>query len=122
MLYFHVRHFDFGHTVETWEVDCQSTTQPFLCLIFRDGGIVAYAQLLLCHNQIMIIVGLCLDEGGSVISKVFNSKVMQFLGRISMSLYLIHEPIIFYIRLFFYGNNIFECIVYDSNYAFKTFL
>ena len=35
---------------------------------------------------------------------------MQFLGRISMSLYLIHEPIIFYIRLFFYGNNIFDCI------------
>ena len=28
---------------------------------------------------------------------------MQFLGRISMSLYLVHEPVIFYINLCVYG-------------------
>ena len=28
---------------------------------------------------------------------------LQFLGRISMSLYLVHEPLIFYINLCVYG-------------------
>ena len=50
----------------------------------------------------MIIVGLCLDNGESLTSKFFNTKIMQFCGRISMSLYLIHEPLIFYIRLIYW--------------------
>ena len=94
---------ELGHPVEIWEVNCESTAQPILCLLFTDGGIGAYFQLLLCYNQIMIIVCLCLDEGRSVMSKLFNSKVMQFLGRISMSLYLIHDPVIFYFQFLFNG-------------------
>ena len=53
----------------------------------------------------MIIVGLCLDDGKSFTSRFFNTKVMQFLGRISMSLYLFHFPLILYISgIFFYAN------------------
>ena len=48
----------------------------------------------------MIIVGLCLDDDNSFTSRFFNTKVMQFLGRISMSLYLFHLPLIFYISGF----------------------
>ena len=112
---------DLEHPVETWEVNCESTTQPFLCLLFTDGGIGAYFQLLLCYNQMMIIVCLCLDEGRSVMSKLFNSKVMQFLGRISMSLYLIHDPIIFYFQFIFNGKILGLHICLYLQFAFKTF-
>ena len=57
----------------------------------------------MCYTQLMIIVGLCLDNGKSIPSKIFKTKGMQFLGRISMSLYLTHEILIHYIRLIFYG-------------------
>ena len=54
----------------------------------------------ICYTQLMIIVGLCLDDEKSFTSRFFNTKVMQFLGRISMSLYLFHLPLIFYISGF----------------------
>ena len=57
-------------------------------------------QMTICYTQLMIIVGLCLDDGKSFTSRFFNTKVMQFLGRISMSLYLFHLPLIFYITGF----------------------
>ena len=102
-LYLYLKYFVHGHPLEPWEVKCESTAQPVLCLLFRDGGISALLQLLLCYNQIMIIVSLCLDEGRSLISKLFNSNLMQFLGRISMSLYLIHDALIFYLQFLFNG-------------------
>ena len=63
----------------------------------------AYLQFSMVHTQLMIILGLCWDNKKSLTSKFFNSKVMQFFGRISMSLYLIHEPVVFYIRFFMHG-------------------
>ena len=64
----------------------------------------AYLQFTMVHTQLMIILGLRWDNRESLTSKIFCSKVMQFFGRISMSLYLVHEPLIFYIQLCFYGN------------------
>ena len=64
----------------------------------------AYLQFTMVHTQLMIILGLCWDKKESLTSKIFCSKAMQFFGRISMSLYLVHEPLIFYIQLCFYGN------------------
>ena len=55
------------------------------------------------YTQLMIIIGLCLDDGKSFTSKFFKTKIMHFLGRISMALYLIHEPLIYYIRVCFHG-------------------
>jgi hypothetical protein len=52
-----------------------------------------------CYIQLMIILGLCLDGGKSLSSKFFRSSFMQFLGRISMALYLIHCPIIYWIKV-----------------------
>ena len=60
-------------------------------------------QLTAVYTELMIIVGLCLDGGKSVTSRFFNTKVMQFLGRFSMSLYLIHVPTMEWIKLCIYG-------------------
>ena len=62
-----------------------------------------FLQLTSCYLQLMIIVGLCLDGGKSHTSRFLKTRVMQFLGRISMALYLIHEPILFWINFCTYG-------------------
>ena len=73
-------------------------------------------------TQLNIVVGLCLDGSQSVASKFFNTRIMQvgnlqsfqrelalvlaasqFLGRISFSLYMVHEPLIFWINSIYYG-------------------
>ena len=61
-------------------------------------------QFTACYVQLMIIIGLCLDgEGHSWASKLFRSSLMQFLGKISMTMYLIHCPLIFWIKVALYG-------------------
>ena len=50
----------------------------------------------------MIIVGLCLDHGIST-SQFFKTRVLQFLGRISMALYLIHLLLIDLLKLLIHG-------------------
>ena len=73
--------------------------------IFNGDILGCGLQMTICYTQLMIIVGLCLDDGKSFTSRFFNTKVMQFLGRISMSLYLFHLPLIFYISgIFIYAN------------------
>ena len=51
----------------------------------------------------MIIVGMCLDSSKSYTTRFFKTRIMQFLGRISMSLYLSHPIWINVIKLFIYG-------------------
>ena len=51
----------------------------------------------------MIIVGLCFDGGKSRSSKLFQNNFLQFLGRISMALYLIHTPLIYWIKIALHG-------------------
>ena len=82
---------------------CDASPVPAFCEIFLQTDLGGYLQFALVYVQLMVIVGLCMDNGKSMITKFFNTKLMQFLGRISMALYLIHEPVIFYIRLCFYG-------------------
>ena len=82
---------------------CDMSPVPTLCEIFLQTDLGGYLQFALVYVQLMVIVSLCMDNGRSMITKFFNTKLMQFCGRISMALYLIHEPVIFYIRLCFYG-------------------
>ena len=89
--------------IEEFEISCENSSEPIACDIFANGRLGIGFQFSLCHTQLMVIIGLCLDGGRSIATKIFNTKTMQFFGRISMSLYLVHEPIIFYIRFFFYG-------------------
>ena len=60
-------------------------------------------QLTACYTQLMIIVGLCMDGGRSLTARFFSTRLMQFLGRISMAYYLVHYPMIFWINLCYYG-------------------
>ena len=43
--------------------------------------------------QLTIVIGLCMDNGTSLLSRFLRTKFMQFLGRISLSLYLLHMPV-----------------------------
>ena len=60
-------------------------------------------QVTECFLQLMIIVGLCLDSGKAWTCRFFKTRIMQFLGRVSMSLYLIHEPLIYWLKLIIHG-------------------
>ena len=60
-------------------------------------------MLLVCYLQLMIIVGLCLDSGKSWTGQFLKTRIMQFFGRISISLYLIHKPLINWLKLIIYG-------------------
>ena len=67
------------------------STCQFIFGPYELGGVL---QVLACYLQLIIIVGLCLDSGRSWTSRIFKTKIMQFIGRISMSLYLIHGILI----------------------------
>ena len=62
------------------------------CNIFLYGNnrLGGPLQVFAVYLQLMIIVGLCLDHGISWTSQFFKTRVLQFLGRISMALYLVH--------------------------------
>ena len=63
----------------------------------------AILQVTAVFSQLMIIVGLSMDGGESFTAKFFNTRVMQFLGRISMALYLVHVPVMHWICVSIYG-------------------
>jgi peptidoglycan/LPS O-acetylase OafA/YrhL len=54
-----------------------------------------WLQGLLVYSQLDLIVCLYRSDGLSLCSRLLRSDTMQFLGKISMSLYLVHWPIIF---------------------------
>lgn len=70
---------------------------------FFNDGVGILGQFTFCFTQLMIIVGLCLDGEKSLFSRFFRTQPMQFLGRISMALYLVHEPLIFWINFVYFG-------------------
>ena len=63
----------------------------------------AFLQYFAVHGFLIIIIGLCMDGGESLTSKFLRTKAMQFLGRISLSLYLLHIPIMGYWSLMING-------------------
>ena len=52
----------------------------------------AYLQFFSVPVQLTIVIGLCMDAGESKTSRFLRTNAMQFLGRISFSLYLLHIP------------------------------
>ena len=56
-------------------------------------------QFFAVRSQLTIIIGLCMDDGDSLTSKFLRTRCLLFLGRISLSLYLLHVPIGQYIEL-----------------------
>lgn len=52
-------------------------------------------QTFFVYAQLIIIVGICLDEGTSCTSKFLNWRIWHWFGEFSMTLYLLHEPCIY---------------------------
>ena len=74
-------------------------------------------QFFAVHSQLIIIIGLCMDSGQSLTSRFLKTKIMQFLGRISLSLYLLHVPIIGYIILAINGKQPYDTGDADAIWA-----
>merc|ERR1712183_258584 len=53
-----------------------------------------YLQLIGVYSFLVIIDGLTRDEGKSLLAKLCNLRLIQELGKISMTLYLTHDPFI----------------------------
>ena len=51
-------------------------------------------QVFAVHSQLTIIIGLCMDGDTSFLSKILQTRVMQLLGNISLSLYLVHWSVV----------------------------
>jgi peptidoglycan/LPS O-acetylase OafA/YrhL len=66
--------------------------------------------------QLDLIVSLYKSGSRSACSKWLRHSVVQYLGRISMSLYLVHWPIIFYLCWLKHGST----LVWPSSSCFRT--
>lgn len=73
--------------------------------LFVDSLPSVYFQFLFCYSNSMMMIALCLDEGQhqSYFCRILRSQLLQFLGRISLSLYLTHVLVQFSIILVLYG-------------------
>ena len=63
---------------------------------FTDLGlpeINTYSQIFFSHLQLVIVLGLENPGDNSISKRVCQSKVCQFLGQISLSLFMIHSPV-----------------------------
>ena len=60
---------------------------------WQDSLVLAPFQLICVNSLLTVIDGLTRDGGYSILSRVCRSRPLQQLGRISMTLYLIHEPL-----------------------------
>lgn len=82
-----------------------------------------YIQIFTSHTQLLIVIGLTYTGGTakSGFASMCCSTVCQFLGKISMALYLIHVPVIQYLCLLLYGEQAWhdECLsgpITDTDY------
>ena len=67
-----------------------------------------FLQYFLVHIQLAVIIGLCMDDGESITSKFLRTRIMQFLGRISLSLYLLHSSVMGFVSLAMNGPKHYE--------------
>ena len=51
-------------------------------------------QVFAVHSQLTIVIGLCMDGGTSILSKILQTRVMRLLGDMSLSLYLVHWSVL----------------------------
>ena len=49
---------------------------------------------MMSHLQLLVILGLSKDEGESLVSRLCTSRLGQFLGRYSMAIFMLHDPVI----------------------------
>ena len=55
------------------------------------------SQLFLCHIQLLVILGLTKDHEHSFLVKICKTRVCQFLGKFSMAIFMVHDPVLMFI-------------------------
>lgn len=78
-----------------------------------------WLQAIVPFSQLMVIVSITRDAGVSVPSQFLRSPLLSWLGNLSMCIYLIHYPVMQYVRLLLNGGKFVQWpSVYDcgSNY------
>ena len=58
--------------------------------LLRNNGL--FYELLLVPAELTILIGLCMEDRYSLTSKVLRTKFLQFVGRITLNLYLLYFP------------------------------
>ena len=100
---------DFNMAIYMLQIICFSIIHFILLSLdsdypeFFNVHLSQFLQLFNCYMQLIIIVGLCLDNGHSKTSRFFKTETMQFLGTISFAIYLCHTPLLHYFDLFLNG-------------------
>ena len=86
-----------------------SELDPMVKFFFKTDEFWKYfLQTFLPHLQLIIVIGLCMDGGESFVSRFLRTKLMQFLGRISLSLYLLHWALMGFVILAINGGQYFD--------------
>ena len=70
-------------------------------LLAREGIFNTFLQLFFVYMQAMMMITLCI--GHSRIANALKCSILQFLGHISYALYLIHEPVLYWINYMYFG-------------------
>ena len=79
-----------------------------------------WLQALVPFIQLSIIISLTRDNGESYASSILRSEILQWFGKISMCIYLVHFPVMRYACWILNGGKVkwpneMDCTVYDSN-------
>jgi len=53
-----------------------------------------HTQLFLSHLQLTVLLGLTKDKGESLLARLCTGRLCQFLGKYSMAIYMLHDPVI----------------------------
>ncbi len=98
-----------------------SALDAYSKLVVGTGSIAAalWLQAIVPFAQLELLVALAQDRGNkSMTRRLLRSSTMQWLGQLSMCIYLIHYPVIYYVLWMIYGTFLpwpdFDCSKYAS--------
>lgn len=79
-----------------------------------------WLQAIVPFIQLNIIISLTRDNNESQASKFLNTNILQWFGKISMCIYLVHFPVMKYACWILHGSKVnwpdeLDCTTYDSN-------
>lgn len=77
-------------------------------------------QAIVPFTQLSIIISLTRDNNESKSSIFLSSNILQWFGKISMCIYLVHFPVIYYACWILHGSRVkwpdeFDCTTYESD-------
>ena len=87
-------------TLDLMRINSPPKLNKYVSKLFQEDNFWGwFLQIIAVHSQLTIIIGLCMDNGDSITSKFLRTKAMQFLGSISLALYLLHDAVMGFVEL-----------------------